>query len=82
MTTVVYTVAAEGAGELQGNSIRAANREPKRVPAGTSHAVALDSDTTACGVDVSGLELFPETVFDQASMLHRCRDCQQSISST
>lgn len=77
--TVSYTVAAERASELRGSSIRNAARGSERVPAGTSHAVAPDSRTTACGLTVAGLELFPETVFVDASFLARCHDCERVV---
>lgn len=77
-----FTVAAERAGELRSRSIRPAARIPKRVPAGTSHAVAPGADTTACGLAIAGLELFPDIIFLNASFLARCYDCQKIVKPT
>lgn len=75
-----YTVAAEQSREMRSRTIRPAARDSERVPAGTSHAVAPGSDTTACGLAVVGLDLFPETDFVSASLLARCRECQQVVT--
>jgi hypothetical protein len=79
--TVQYTVASERAGELRSKSTRATARVPRRVPAGTSHALAPDATTTVCGLPATTLELFPDLVWADGSFLARCHDCRRLMSA-
>jgi hypothetical protein len=80
--TDVYTVAAEGAREERGKSLRPAAREAMRVPAGTAHAVAPGVDATACGVALSDLQPFPDRVFTPGSLRNPCRKCRRIVRGT
>ena len=54
---------------------------PRHQPAGDLHAYVPGEETTACGVPVASLRLWPTRPFLRGHSPDRCRSCQERVTA-